>query len=1182
MGIEFSTAKNLCQSGTLHREKLPHAARMVRTSSAAMVFDLRGPRRFVRLQRLLPVTLLCVFCLAIALPTAFAQSATLTADAAVSTAQATTNYGALSNLYVSGSSTALLQFNLGTLPATATAAQVSKATLRLYVNRVNTPGVITLSPVRGAWTENALTAGTLPPIDSAAEVFPVTDEGQFVTVDVTALVQAWLSAPAANFGVALTATSADAVFDSKENDTTAHPAELLIAMISDTAGPVGPQGPQGPKGDTGTPGPAGPPGPQGLAGPQGLIGPQGLQGIPGTSGAGMVFQGAWLSSATYAVNDVVTSAGAAWISLMTANTGNVPAVSPAAWGVLVPAASATTLNGLQYAGAYASATNYAANAVVTWQNAAWVSLHNTNHGNTPDSSAADWAVLVPAAVGLTGPQGPAGATGATGAAGPQGVPGATGAQGAAGAAGATGRPGFVYQGAYSFTTNYAAGDVVVWQGGSWASLHDANHGNTPDSSPTDWGALTSQGPQGVTGATGTQGPVGPQGPAGQVGSAGPQGLTGPVGSTGPQGAPGRDGTQGPQGDIGPAGAQGPAGPVGLTWQGTYSFITNYATNDAVAWQGQTWLSLHNTNHGNTPDSSPTDWTLLAAQGAVGPAGAQGFTGATGAQGNAGPAGPTGPQGSAGATGPAGAAGMAFQGVYDFTVNYALHDAVTYGGGTWISLQDANHGNTPGASGSTTWWQLVAAPGAQGPVGAQGPKGDAGSIGPAGPQGFAGPAGPQGNTGATGPQGQTGSAGTPGTAGASGAQGPIGLTGPAGLQWKGTYDPTSAYNTGDAVAYNGASYVSPADNNHGNLPGTNSAWTLLAAAGINGLNGTAGATGAAGTNGTNGANGTAATVQVGMVTSGSVATVQNVGSTSAAVLNFTLPQGATGAAGSAATVTVGSVTGGSTAAVTNSGTQNAAVLNFTLPQGATGATGPAGLTFRGPWDGTVAYQPNDAVSYLHSSYIAMTANTGVAPTGVSGSAAAWALLAAQGDGGAAGPAGSTGPQGNTGATPTITVGTTTTGNAGTSASVSTTATANGIQLNFTIPKGAAGTGGSSTGGVYTTAHTVAPASAQLQIYSPLVDGHSGGDAFNIAAYLSATCNLGSVLVYNSSSTDAAFEIHTGTPGNMAVTSAGSCTAKANSATICTGPGLLGASNFVSFGITSSNTATTYLYTQFTCN
>ena len=96
--------------------------------------------------------------------------------------------------------------------------------------------------------------------------------------------------------------------------------------------------------------------------------------------------------------------------------------------------------------------------------------------------------------------------------------------------------------------------------------------------------------------------------------------------------------------------------------------------------------------------------------------------------------------------------------------------------------------------------------------------------------------------------------------------------------------------------------------------------------------------------------------------GSSATVTNVGSSQNAIFNFGIPQGATGAtgatgpagptgpagatgpAGTAATVVVGLTnTGapGTYASVINSGTSSAAVLDFTIPAGATGAAGATG-------------------------------------------------------------------------------------------------------------------------------------------------------------------------------------------------------------------------------------------------
>ena len=136
---------------------------------------------------------------------AHASESTLLADTYVTTARPSTNYGALSNLYVNPAGTALLRFDLTAVPNGTTSTQVGRATLRVYVNRVNTPGTLTVSPLTGAWNEAAVTQQTLPPLGNAVDVEPATDEGQFVVFDVTALVKSWIDAPATNFGFALTA-----------------------------------------------------------------------------------------------------------------------------------------------------------------------------------------------------------------------------------------------------------------------------------------------------------------------------------------------------------------------------------------------------------------------------------------------------------------------------------------------------------------------------------------------------------------------------------------------------------------------------------------------------------------------------------------------------------------------------------------------------------------------------------------------------------------------------------------------------------------------------------------------------------------------------------------------------------------------------------------------------------------
>jgi len=132
----------------------------------------------------------------------------------------------------------------------------------------------------------------------------------------------------------------------------------------------------------------------------------------------------------------------------------------------------------------------------------------------------------------------------------------------------------------------------------------------------------------------------------------------------------------------------------------------------------------------------------------------------------------------------------------------------------------------------------------------------------------------------------------------------------------------------------------------------------------GATGNTGATGATGATGPTGATGAAATIAAGTTTTGAAgtyATVTNVGTSGAAIFNFVIPRGDTGATGAtgaqgiqgnpgaAATIAVGTTsTGspGSTASVNNTGTSSAAVFNFSIPRGDTGATGPAGAAGAG--------------------------------------------------------------------------------------------------------------------------------------------------------------------------------------------------------------------------------------------
>lgn len=200
-------------------------------------------------------------------------------------------------------------------------------------------------------------------------------------------------------------------------------------------------------------------------------------------------------------------------------------------------------------------------------------------------------------------------------------------------------------------------------------------------------------------------------------------------------------------------------------------------------------------------------------------------------------------------------------------------------------------------------------------------------------------------------------------------------------------------------------------------------------------------GAAGNPGTNGTDGTDATITVGTVSTGmagSNATVINSGTASAAVLNFTIPQGDDG---TAATITVGNVTTGapgSSVTVTNTGSSNSAVFDFTIPQGDDGAATVSigSVTTGNP--GTNATVTNSGTQ------TAATLDFTI-------------------------PKGDPGNPGTNGTDATISVGSVTTGAAGSSASVSNSGSASAAVLDFTIPKGDDGTPG--TNGTDGTAATI---------------------------------------------------------------------------------------------------------------
>jgi hypothetical protein len=373
-------------------------------------------------------------------------------------------------------------------------------------------------------------------------------------------------------------------------------------------------------------------------------------------------------------------------------------------------------------------------------------------------------------------------------------------------------------------------------------------------------------------------------PAGAQGATGLQGAKGDTGATGSQGTPGVAGSTGTAGTQGSTGLAGTAATIAV---GTVTPLANGAIPTVT----------------NVGSSSAATFNFGIPAGAAGAAGA------------------TGPQGLSGGS-------TNWRGAWVSTNTYVLDDAVSIAGSSYIAVATSTN-VTPGTNSAA--WQLLAQVGSAGATGTTGSQGTSATIAVGTVSPLASGATPTvTNVGTS--SAATFNFGIP--VGAIGATGTTGTAGTAATVSIGTVTPLAA---GAAPTVTNAGSTSAATFNFG-IPA-----------------GAAGATGTQGTTGTTGSPGTAATVAVGSVSTGaagSSATVSNAGTTSAAVLNFTIPQGAAGATGTtgtpgtAATISVGSVlTGaaGSSATVTNAGTSSSAVLNFSVPQGAAGATGTTGTT-----------------------------------------------------------------------------------------------------------------------------------------------------------------------------------------------------------------------------------------------
>ena len=149
---------------------------------------------------------------------AMAQNVPLVQDSYVIPGNAA-NFGSASTMNVGGpnAALALAQFDLTALPSGTTSNNIAKATLTLFLNKLGAAGTVNISAANGSWTEISVNGNNAPVAGAAvASAVAASAASEFITVDATAAVQAWLSGTT-NSGFIITANdgTVNVAFDTK-------------------------------------------------------------------------------------------------------------------------------------------------------------------------------------------------------------------------------------------------------------------------------------------------------------------------------------------------------------------------------------------------------------------------------------------------------------------------------------------------------------------------------------------------------------------------------------------------------------------------------------------------------------------------------------------------------------------------------------------------------------------------------------------------------------------------------------------------------------------------------------------------------------------------------------------------------------------------------------------------------
>jgi collagen type VII alpha len=238
-------------------------------------------------------------------------------------------------------------------------------------------------------------------------------------------------------------------------------------------------------------------------------------------------------------------------------------------------------------------------------------------------------------------------------------------------------------------------------------------------------------------------------------------------------------------------------------------------------------------------------------------------------------------------------------------------------------------------------------------------------------------------------------------------------------------------------------------------------------------------------------------------------------------------------------------------------------------GATGTAGAVGINFRGVWSSANNYALKDAVTFAGASYLAVAAGSNAQPDV---SPQVWAILA---------QAGGVGPTGAQGVAAAISMGTVTTLAAGSPATVTNSGTAGAAVLNFGIPQGVAGTGGSGTtssGNFAAMYHPVSYNTMYYAVNSPKANATETDGA--VLAWIPLGCTATRLDVYSQQTGAVTVTLRAGPAGGL-VDTALTCSPSTNGSCTVLGSVAIAAGEFMDLRINQASGVTAGVWTALQC-